>query len=105
MITLQKAYNEYLENHCEGAVFEPSLSQDGRLCWRIPRQKVEHIYDWMGKYLGKQVLQYSEWVWLGKKGAIKVTNSPSYTAKAVDNSKLTLDMKRWVWKTYFGVDL
>ena len=105
MTTLQQAYNEYLTNHCEGAVFESDLSQNGRLCWRIPQQKVESIYNWMGQRIGEQTSQYSEWVWLGKNGAIKVTESPNFSAKAKETIKLVLDMKRWVWKTYFGVDL
>ena len=105
MITLQKAYSSYLGTQIEGAVLETELCQDGRLCWRIPRQKVERISDWMGKYLGEQTSQYSEWVWLGKKGAIHVTRLPVFCAKFNDSNNLILDMKRWVWKTHFNVDL
>ena len=105
MITLQKAYTEYLGNQVIGSIFEENLSTNKYLCWSIPHKKEYTVHNWLGQYMGTGIIQSKRYVWLGHKGAVYVTCTPKFEKKQESDTNLLLDMKKWVWKKYFNIDL
>lgn len=105
MMTLKQMYSRYLETQASGSVFEEELCTGKYLCWSIPHQQEYTIYNWLGKTMGRGITQSRRYIWLGDKGAIYVTKSPKFEKKQASDTNVLLDMKKWVWKTYCGIDL
>ncbi len=99
MITLQKAYTEYLKTQVIESSFEKDLSTEQYSCWSIPQKQDYTVHNWLGEYIGTSVIQFRNYIWLGRKGAIYVTKSPKFEKKQA-NSNIVLDMKQWVWKKF-----
>lgn len=105
MIALKRAYASYLETQVDGSEFQRDLSTNKYLCWSIPHQQDYTVHNWLGKYMGTGIIQSRRYVWLGNKGAVYVTCSPKFEKKHVSDSNIELDMRKWVWKKYFNIDL
>lgn len=105
MYTLKRAYAEYLLTQVADSVLEEDLCTGKYLCWSVPHEQEYTIYNWLGKVMGNGVTRTRRYVWLGNKGAVYVTKSPKFEKKQASDTNLPLDMKKWVWKKYFNLDL
>jgi|PlaIllAssembly_1097288.scaffolds.fasta_scaffold00009_8 hypothetical protein len=105
MTTLKQMYYRYLETQVPGSFFEVDLCTGKYLCWSVPHQQQYTIYNWLGKVMGQGISQTRRYVWLGNKGAVYVTKSSKFEKKEADDTDIVLPMKKWVWKTYFNIDL
>lgn len=104
MITLKRAFSEYLETQVADSVFEEDLCTGKYLCWSVPHKKEYTVHNWLGQYMGTDVIHSRRYVWLGKKGSIYVTKTPIFKKKNVNDTTIHHDMKKWVWKKYFNID-
>lgn len=105
MYTLKRAYAEYLETQVTDSVFEEDLSTNQYFCWSIPHQQKFTVQNWLGEYMGTGVIQTKRYVWLGNKGAVYVTKTDKFEKKHASDTSVHHDMKKWVWKKYFNIDL
>lgn len=104
MITLKRAFSEYLETQVADSAFEEGLSTNKYLCWSIPHQQKYTVQNWLGQYMGTDVIHSRRYVWLGKKGSIYVTKTPKFDKKNASDTSVHHDMKMWVWRKYFSID-
>jgi len=105
MYTLKRAYAEYLQTQVADSVLEEDLCTGKYLCWSVPHKQDYTVRNWLGEYMGTEVIQSRRYVWLGNKGAVYVTKSPKFEKKQVSDTNIMLDMKKWVWKKYHNIDL
>lgn len=105
MITLKKAYAEYIETQVNDSVFEKDLSTNQYLCWSIPHERIETNYTWLGEKIDTIVVRSKRYVWLGNKGSVYVTATPKFEKKSADDNGFQHEMKKWVWKKYYNIDL
>lgn len=105
MITLKQAYAEYLQTQVADSVFIEDLCTGKYLCWSIPHQVEYTIYNWLGKNMGHGTTMTRRYVWLGNKGAVYVTKAPKFEKKQENDTNVLIDMRKWVWKKYFNLEL
>lgn len=105
MYTRKRAYTEYLLTQVADSVLEEDLCTDKYLCWSIPHKQDYTVHNWLGEYMGTGIIQSRRYVWLGNKGAVYVTCTPKFEKKQASDTNLLLDMKKWVWKKYYNIDL
>jgi hypothetical protein len=105
-IALRTMFEDYLTSQLQ-AVQIPVAGD--RHCWMVREERIEgrRIFDWLGKDLGTQamVIVSIHYIWLGSKGSVIITEEPMFNRKKHIESKIHLDMKRWVWNEYFGITL
>lgn len=95
MANLLEIYSDYIEFRIPGSVLEKDLANSDYRAWSIP-----HKFDYQTEdfYGNKKQIELSSrlFVWLGKKGSVRVTLEPYRESAKVKGCKLISEMKKWV---------
>lgn len=97
MKTLKQAFSEYLETQVTDSIFEEDLSTNKYLCWSIPHEQRNTVYNWLGEKIDTETVRSRRYVWIGRKGAVYVTKIPKFDKKNANDTSVHHDMKKWVW--------
>lgn len=103
MLRLNQMYADYLSTQVEGAKEETFACTSSYSCWSVPVNRRRLTFDWKGVEVDDQMVTETQYVWLGKKGAVYATRSLLLNKKEhITNSQIIHEMKQWVWNKYFN---
>lgn len=99
--TIRDMYEDYLATQWRAN----QIVDNDMHCW-IVLEKYEKTltrYDWLGEKLGVDVITgyQTVYVWLGPKGAITITKTPTFHKGDKVMTNIEANMKEWVRKTYY----
>lgn len=98
---LKSAFEDYIQTQCTNPVHELEFSSYKYSCWSISTKNRYTVHNWIGEYMGSGIYNCKLYIWLGKRGAVYVTNSPSFKKDSDKYIRFIVDMKEWVWNKYY----